>query len=234
MERDLPTSNRYSSKRTLNELVSKNATSASRLKKRVRHARKTILKVVREQRRFAHTQGLYPVAVTLTYAPGTTPDPKDISRFLTKLRTKLHRIGRKLPYIWTVERSEVNHYHLLLWLPRGFRVDKELLNAWWLNGSTWIERCRNALAWAKYITKPETKSKLPTGMRIFSFGGLDEGGSEALKRSRLPLWLIRIVGSSIRPIKVRGGWIVPETGEIFQSPYMWTPLGCRLKLTITG
>lgn len=208
------------------ELVNKIGTSgASANRKRKIKARKTLKRVFREHRRFSKSAKLRAVAMTLTYRNSNDFNSKCISAFLKRLRETLKRRGHALPYAWVLERAGQLHYHLIIWLPRGVKLDPAKLAKWWGWGSTWIEDCRKVTTWEKYLTKIDN-TKLPKGARIYGYGGLDNDGETAVARTKLPRWLLPLVPASHRARRLKGGgWTDMQTGEIFQSPYIWTPRG---------
>jgi len=215
----------------LGELVKKIETSATALKKRLRIARKKIKTVAKEHRRFAKAKGLYAVAVTLTYACDDDFCPKHITRFINSLRAKLKRQGHQLPYIWVIERAGVLHYHLALWLPKGFKLSCTELAKWWPWGSTWIAACRKVSAWIHYVSKRESKAELPSGARLFGCGGLDAQGKESVQYAMYPLWLKAVLPPNAKIKRVpKLGWVNVDTQEIYESPWEWTSRGCRLKV----
>lgn len=212
------------------ELVRKIETSATpSLKKRKNTARKKLNRVVKEQRRYAKTTKLRAVALTLTYRDSVAFSQKHISNFLDRLRRALKRAGHILPYAWVLECASQLHYHLILWLPRGYVLDPAKLAKWWTWGSTWLETCRSVGAWAKYMAKLDGAAKLPKGARLYGYGGLDESGRTAVSRATLPCWLLALLPANARACRYPGGgWVNTLTGELYRSPYVWTPWGARL------
>lgn len=216
------------------ELVKKNGTSATSLKRRLRTAREKIRIIVQEQRRIARSKGLYAVAMTLTYRNGEHFAPGHITDFFEGARPKLKRMGHALPYVWTLERASALHYHLIVWLPRGIRFCHKDLEKWWPWGSTWIEACRHVRAWTRYISKSDDKQNLPPGARLFGSGGLDAAGKAQVFTATLPYWL-RVLGScGVAITRWHRKWVDIETGEIFKSPWKWTPKGFRLETDHTS
>lgn len=214
----------------LAELVKKIETSAASLKKRIRTCRKKLKAVTKEHRRIAKAKGLYAVAVTLTYAKDTDFYTKNISRFLECLRSKLEQKSHRLLYAWVLERAGAFHYHLALWLPRGFKLDSKQLTKWWPWGSTWIQGCRKVSAWIHYISKRNCKKDLPKGARAFGCGGLDEQAKETVQHAMFPRWLKALLSPDAKVKRVaKVGWINLETGEVYESPWIWTPRGCKLQ-----
>lgn len=208
------------------ELVKKIETSPTELLlKRRKLAKKKLYRAIREQRRQAKRAGLRAVALTLTYRDSSTFDSKHVSRFIDKLRRSLRRQGYGLPYAWVLERAGQLHYHLLLWLPRGQKLEA-ILSKWWCWGSCWIESCRSPSGWGRYMSKFNSLQKLPKGARAFGLGGLDEEGKAAVSRAGMPRWLLAVLPQRHLARRCRGGgWVDTTTGLIYVSPYIWTPRG---------
>jgi len=212
------------------ELVKKIETSpAPSTRKRKTTARKKLSRIIREQRRNAKVAQLSAVVVTLTYHDQSAYTKKHISTFVDALRRVLHRLGHRFPYAWVLEKAGQLHYHLMLWLPRGFKLDFACLEKWWPWGSTWVENCRNIKAWGRYMAKCDSMAKLPKRARFYGYGGLDEAGKTAVARAGMPLWLTQLLPADHRAHRcLGGGWMDIVTGEIYRSPYVWTPRGIIL------
>lgn len=217
------------------ELVSKNGTSAAlSLQKRKKAARKKLKQAFKEQKRYAKENNLRAVAVTLTYADNKHFESRHVSAFLDRLRRTLKRQGHSLPYGWALECEGRLHYHLMLWLPRDYKLDPVRLKRWWPWGCSWVESCRSPGAWGRYITKFDSVPKLPKSARLFGYGGLDAEGKAAVLRARLPKWLRSLLPKMDLVRKAAGGgWANVETGEWYQSPYIWTPRGIVLRTATT-
>lgn len=214
------------------ELVKrKTGTSATRSpKKRKTNGRGKLRVVHREHRRQARIAGLRAVAVALTFADNGKFGAKLISRFIACVRQALKRRGHRLPYTWVLESEGRLHYHLLLWLPRGFILDKQQLARWWPWGITSVASCRVVEGYARYMAKFDCMDRIPKAGKVFGYGGLDESGKAAVQRAGLPRWLQAILprGGSAR--RFPGcGWTNTETGEIYVSPYRWTPWGWAVR-----
>lgn len=210
------------------ELVKrKNETSATRsTRKRKTDARRTLLAVRWEHRRQAAVSGLRAVALTLTFEDNEQFCPELISDFLARARQTLKRRGHRMPYSWVLESEGRLHYHLLLWLPRSFVLDKQKLTQWWPWGTTWTAGCRLVKGWARYMAKFECMPRIPKGGRLFGYGGLDDSGKAAVRRASLPRWLRALLPRSDSARRFPGGgWTNTATGEIHLSPYSWTPRG---------
>jgi hypothetical protein len=220
----------FGPKLRLGELVNKIETTRTQLKKRVGKMAKKLRKATRQHVRMAKEKGLYAVCLTLTYSKAEDFNKNHVSKFLAALRMKLNRLGHKLPYLWVLERAPLAlHYHFTLWLPRGFKLDSSDLSKWWKHGSTWVAACKKVRAWTEYLSKRESKERLPISARMYGIGGLDTDGRKAVARASMPLWLIALVPQDASVRRCPGGWLLKETGELLTSPFEWTPWGCRLK-----
>ena len=134
-------------KQWLGEFVNKIETSRTQRVKRHGKLRKKVRAALREHVRVAKAKGLYAVCLTLTYKKAEDFSQKNITKLINALRMKLARRRHKLPYIWVLERTPtVLHYHFILWLPRGFKLDTLDLTKWWAHGSTWVEACKKVRA----------------------------------------------------------------------------------------
>ena len=185
---------------------------------------------IKQQRRYAKLANLRAVALTLTYIDTATFSTKHISVFLGALRQALKRMGYRLPYTWVLERASHLHYHLLLWLPRDYKLDRSKLSKWWRWGSTWLESCRSVKAWGCYMAKFDSTATLPKSARLYGYGGLDEAGKLAVSRAALPRWLLAVLPGGHRARRhPGGGWADLATGELHRSPYIWTPWGSALR-----
>ncbi|MGS1118403.1 rolling circle replication-associated protein [Castellaniella sp. UC4442_H9] len=210
-------------------------------------ARRRLKAALREQRRIARELGLEAVCVTLTYRAGETYTSKDLSKFRAALFAHVRRshptLKIPLPYLWVLDRGGVGevkddvvttgvlHYHLLLWVPRGFPL-RERLAKWWAHGSTWHERCRRPNDWTTYMTKA-TRATFPKGSRLYGCGGLDDVGKLAVARAGWPRWLLRHIPRGEHANRIVGaGWVHIETGVLYESPYVWRKGRCILKSSL--
>lgn len=224
-------------------LVRKIATCGTRtpplLRKKARKAaRRKLLGVLPQMKRLALIHNLYAVCVTLTYEDEHTHQAQDLSKFLQRLRAQIRRLYPDVPllYLSSLDRTAhgstldgILHYHLLIWLPRGFRLEHDRLARWWPHGSTWNECCRNLRDWVRYITKA-TSAMFPKGARLYGYGGLDRAGKYSISRSSWPIWVKRLIPYGEHAKRVAGGgWVHMETGLWFESPWQWSPRGIRLK-----
>jgi hypothetical protein len=114
---------------------------------------------------------------------------------------------------------------MLIWLPLGIALPKPDKRGWWPWGMTKVEWARNAVGYiAKYASKADGLFKPAKGARMHGNGGLD---GEALIEQRwwkLPGWLRHQVkpsdGVRRAVAGTGGGFVDPETGEVFRSPWV--------------
>ena len=117
-------------------------------------------------------------------------------------------MGFSLPYAWVLECASHLHYHFIVWLPRGHKLNQAKLSSFWPWGSTWLEICRSVGAWARYMAKFNSVAKLPRGARLFGYGGLDEIGKMAVSRAGLPRWLLALLPVGHGGSRYAGGgWV---------------------------
>jgi len=217
------------------ELVKKTVTSPrTAVRKRKNAAQGKLNRALAEQKRIAKIAGLRGVSMTLTYEDAADYSPKHISGFLDRLRRALKSFGHAMPYVWVLECASHLHYHLILWLPRTYKLDATKIYKWWPWGSTWMQACRCIKAWGRYLTKFDGVAKLPKGARFHGCGGLDDAGRTAVLRANFPRWLRELVPAAHRARRYPGGgWVDLTTGEVFRSPYVWTPWGPKLVLGVS-
>lgn len=166
--------------------------------------------------------------LTTTYAPGRDWAPGQISDLVRHIRQYLKRRGVEMRHVWVQEfmKSGRPHYHMLIWLPLGVTLPKPDKRGWWPFGWTKIEWVRYAVGYiAKYASKADSLHQPAKGARMHGSGGLTD---EALLEQRwwkLPGWL-RAEGGPMPSDRVKraatgtgGGFLHPETGEVYRSPY---------------
>ena len=162
--------------------------------------------------------------LTLTYREDDQWHAKHISELLQNIRKYLARRGRKAPYLWVAELTQRGrlHYHVLLWLPKGFTLPKPDKRGWWPWGSTRIEWARNAVGYlAKYASKgtePLLLGQFPKGCRLHGAGGISDVVRKCARWWSLPAYLRAAcfpVDDFMR--RVGGGFVSRLTGVI-QSP----------------
>lgn len=165
--------------------------------------------------------------LTLTYRPDVNWSPGQISEVVRHIRQYLKRRSIPMRQVWVQEFTKKGrpHYHLLLWLPLGLTLPKPDKRGWWPYGMTKIEWARNAVGYiAKYASKGDSLCLPAKGARMHGNGGLTD---EALLEQRwwkLPTWLRGDVVPADRvrrsPTGSGGGFLHPDTGQLFKSPWV--------------
>ena len=170
--------------------------------------------------------------VTLTYAPSQEHDKRDISRFLHCVRQWCRRREVPFRYVWVMElhKSGRPHYHVLIWLPRGYHLPKPDKRGWWPKGMTKIEGAKKPVGYlAKYASKlanaaqgdeRSTFKALPKGARIHGAGGLSERSKRIRRWWLAPMWARRLWHPSEDPRPAPGGgWLSRVLGTWMPSPW---------------
>jgi hypothetical protein len=116
------------------------------------------------------------------------------------------------------------HYHLLVWLPLGITLPYPDKRGWWTKGWTNQEWAKNAIGYiAKYASKGSALIQYVRGARHHGNGGMTGDALLEQRWWKLPCWLrVQVIPSD--QVKRRltsngGGFVHPESGEVFQSPY---------------
>lgn len=154
--------------------------------------------------------------ITLTYRPDVTWRPEHVSAALKIWRRE---VGPwPLRYVWVMELTKrgVPHYHVLVWLPPGVRLEKPDQSGAWPHGWSRIEAARNAVGYlVKYASKGTAEGQsIPRGARLFGVGGLD--AARRLRRAwkMLPRYMRQECSPEDRVRRARGGgWISAATGQ---------------------
>ena len=165
------------------------------------------------------------VLVTLTYRPGCAWDARHISDYCKAAKAHCEKHDVRARYQWVLELTQkgVPHYHVLWWLPEGFRLPKPDTSGAWPHGMSRVERARSPVGYlVKYATKGEVERyALPKGARLFAVGGGAESEKLATHRAGLPMWLLERLPDDARARKVAHlGWVCRSTGEIHRSPFV--------------
>jgi hypothetical protein len=188
----------------------------------MRHATITGARLVDEGLRRGGRR-VYPVMITLTYALDGAWSRRHIVLFLSLVRDWFRRRGRRFHYAWVAELTERGrvHFHIVVWMPKGFRLPKPDKCGWWCHGMTKIEAARNAVGYlAKYVSKETLRQRFPKGLRIHGRGGLTAQQRIVARWWSMPKWLRDRTGKPCDLRRVVGGGVVClETGEFFESPW---------------
>jgi len=162
--------------------------------------------------------------VTLTYRAGGQWSPRHISEYVRRVRKMLGRRGLAIGYQWVLELTKrgVPHYHVLVWLPHGYKLPKPDSSGQWEHGSSQIGWARKAVGYlVKYATKGHGEMPLPKGARIFGTGSGSEEVRARRHRMGLPMWLGELEADGCRWRREAGiGWLELGTGEVRRTPFV--------------
>lgn len=162
------------------------------------------------------------VMATLTYAPGVEWNKRQVSRYVDQTVKWAARRGVKIRYQWVVElqRRGAPHYHVLFWVPHGFKLPKPDESGHWPHGMSRIELARKAVGYlVKYATKGDDSMSFPHGARLFGCGG-EPCARHPAHRAGLPRWLDVAATPGEHLDRVAGvGWVERETGAAHRSPF---------------
>ena len=166
--------------------------------------------------------------LTLTYADPRGWRPDQMSTLVRHIRQWLKRKGLSMRYVWVQEFCKKDarpHYHMLIWLPYGLNLPKPDEQGWWQEGWTRIEWAKNAVGYiAKYASKADSLAQPVKGARMHGNGGLTDEALIEQRWWKLPSWLRDGVKPSDRvrraPTGSGGGFLHPETGEVYRSPWV--------------
>jgi len=173
----------------------------------------------------------FAVLVTLTYAPEAEWEAQHIRNCLKCLRQWADRREIRVPYTWVAELTKAGrvHYHIVLWLPNRFRVPKFDDQGWWPWGSTNVMRSRDSRGryLRKYVSKMADEvldndkrgNPFPPGLRLYARGGFTGRALSEIRFWLLPAWLRKRLVQPERVRKVKGGFLVVDSGEVIYPPY---------------
>ena len=97
--------------------------------------------------------------ITLTYSPRVSWHSWHVSDFLKLSRGWFRRRGRKFYYVWVAElmKNGMVHFHVVVWMPKGYRLPKPDARGWWPHGLTRIEAARNPVGYPNIAARPSTE-----------------------------------------------------------------------------
>jgi hypothetical protein len=168
------------------------------------------------------------VMVTLTYGGSYSWEAGHIRAFMLRIRKDLG-LGL-LAYAWVAELQERGavHYHVLLLVKRGTKIEYPDSSGAWPYGLTRIETARSPFYILTYTGKEYQKVGIfPKGLRMFAVW-IADGVVSAVTRwffrlSAIPGWLrdeikgdLGIVGAKFKRV-VGGGWECD--GVFYRSPW---------------
>lgn len=161
--------------------------------------------------------------ITATYRPGEERHARHITGLIKCYRAWAARKNIQIAYVWVLELTKrgVPHYHLLIWIPRGFTPPLPDKQGWWKHGHTSAVWARHPIGYiAKYMSKGDCGA-LPKSARVDGAGGLDGSQRALCSWMRAPGWLQRFVPRGHRILKRRESWWEDATtGNRFRSPWV--------------
>jgi len=178
-----------------------------------------------------------PVMITLTYERDDQWRPEHISNFMSAVQMWARRkplggrLGTVLPYVWVAELQKRGavHYHVLLWIPKRWRIPYPDKQGWWKHGSTGVDRVRNPVGYvAKYASKFESKGRaeFPKGLRLHGIGGLNNVEKRIVAWWKLPKDMRHGEEGSVAFKRAKGGgWQNKDTGEVMPSHWGLSAVG---------
>ena len=154
-------------------------------------------------------------------------EPGQISSLVRHIRQYLKRRDVEMRHVWVMEfqKNGNPHYHLLLWLPLGVEIPFADEKGWWPWGWTNTEWARNAVGYiAKYASKADSLNQPEKGARMHGNGGLTDEAVIEQRWWKLPAWLRERVepsdGVRRAAAGTGGGFVNPESGEVYRSPWV--------------
>lgn len=177
---------------------------------------------------------LKPKFLTLTYRDGDDWRAGHIAKLVNRMTKYAARKGVELVMVRAAELQERGaiHYHLVVWIPYGFRFPKLDDAGWWPHGMTrWGTRSKRDMKnpgayLAKYASKggePVDGHSFPKGARMHGAVGLTSSERQLKQFACRPRWLQKACGDVYQPLSRVGGgwWLLEGTGELVRSP--WVP-----------
>lgn len=185
-----------------------------------------------------------PVMVTLTYAGLHQWHPRHLSEALKRVRQWLKRRGHGMRYVWVAELQERGaiHYHIVVYFPckqwgNGVRTVEDTPpfwdeQGWWPHGSSQSAWAENPIGYiASYVSKINTKDRLPCGARMHGSGGFDLQERAAMAFHSRPTWVRNLSQLGQRITRPKGGGIARHfacgLAQRIASPYVLLMRGGR-------
>lgn len=169
--------------------------------------------------------------ITLTYADADAWRPNHFSRFRDSLRQWCKRRKLKCRYVWVAEiqmdrlratGKAVVHYHVVVWLPKGYFLPASDTQGWWPHGKSNTKTAESPVSYiAKYASKTTAVEAglFPKGARMHGHGGLEPEGRRHVRYWMAPMWVRDELSGRADIRKVSGGYVDKFTGEFLASPW---------------
>jgi hypothetical protein len=220
-------------------LVEGEVLSSDRSRSRLTRMRRGVLNGVQGMQDEVQASGhRYRVAfVGVTYAPGAEWSGGHVSKLVDHYMKWGKSRGIRVQGAWVMEMQErgAPHYHLMLFIPRGFTPPLPDKQGWWVHGSTKAMWVRSPVGYlVKYQSKLKSKQGaiMPKGARLFGLFGCSNQVRGNVRWWLAPKWLRDLVpmrhgvqrkkfpGESSRGVKFFvTDWVDLTTGNRFISPF---------------
>lgn len=166
--------------------------------------------------------------VTTTYRPGAEWSPLDLAGSLKCLREWARRRRIWVRYVWRLEFTArgVPHYHVVVWLPRGWTMPLWDRAGWWSRGMTNAQWARRAVGYcAKYAS---AASDWPPGTRgtaharWWGCGGLTSALRMRARWRAAPAWLRELAWDHDTPLRREGSrwrvgaWLIRSPWRVLE------------------
>jgi hypothetical protein len=163
--------------------------------------------------------------ITFTYATAEQVGTKQLSTAIDHFRKWCKRRGhKKLQYLWVAENQArgVPHYHLIVWLPKGFEPPPKFDDmGWWPHGMTNRKPVKHSATGyvMKYVAKWDYhRCQFPKGLRLYGSGGIDLADRRIRQWTNLPAWSRSQYGvGELR--RVKGGILDIANDTILEPRY---------------
>lgn len=164
--------------------------------------------------------GYAPAMVTLTYQNQNDWHPNHLRNALTPVRQWLKRRGHGMRYVWVAELQDRGaiHYHVVVYFPckewgNGVRKVADTppfwdVQGWWKHGHSQSAWADNPIGYiASYVSKINSKDRLPCGARMHGSGGFDLNERAAMAYHSRPTWVRNLSQIGQRITRPVGGGI---------------------------
>ena len=169
--------------------------------------------------------------VTLTYRGVDDWRSNHVSKALQGYRNWCKSVGVQCRYTWVgeLQKRGAVHYHLLAWLPVGFRMPQwdrpyrlasgKEKSCLWPHGMTNTELAKSGVGYLmKYLSKLGELTRFPKGLRLYGIGGLNDTGRAVRSWYNLPEWAKCEYGVGDL-VRKSCGLLVRATGEVLEPVY---------------
>lgn len=206
--------------------TSQKSLSFSPLKSRLKQMHRAVVGTAGEIEEFMQGKKIrYRAAfITATYDPkGEGWHKRDISGLTDRYRKWAKSQGIEIMGVWVLEQQKSGnpHYHLVLFIPRGYTPPMPDKQGWWTKGSTNCTWARKPVWYiSKYASKCDPVNLLPKGARLHGHIGLNPTVWARRAWWLTPQWLKDMIPQSHGVKRVEGWWRDLTTGIEYRSPWV--------------